>query len=326
MLTKKVPKSSGEFICKCCNYITSRESQYVRHLTTAKHKNANNANILSIDEYTCNCGKKYKHVSSYSRHKKKCNVEEKSSNIIKSKKDLDTNTTVNADMMMKILTQNQELLMANQEFKGLILEQQNENQKQQNENMKLQSKILETESKLLEVVKEGKNITNNTNCNNKFNLNLFLNEQCKNAMNISEFIDNMVLTVDDLKNTGKLGYINGISKIFADKLKELNEHDRPMHCTDLKRETLYIKQNNEWGKESSDKSNFKTAIELVANKNLNNLHTWKEANPNHAVMDSKEDKEFVEIMTNSLGGMGTDREKNKDKIIKNVLKEVIVEK
>jgi hypothetical protein len=239
---------------------------------------------------------------------------------------LDTNTTVNAEMMMKLLTQNQELLMANQEFKGLILEQQNENQKQQNENMKLQSKILETESKLLEVVKEGKNITNNTNCNNKFNLNLFLNEQCKNAMNISEFIDNMVLTVDDLKNTGKLGYINGISKIFADKLKELNENDRPMHCTDLKRETLYIKQNNEWGKESSDKSNFKTAIELVANKNLNNLHTWKEANPNHAVMDSKEDKEFVEIMTNSLGGMGTDREKNKDKIIKNVLKEVIVEK
>ncbi len=326
MLTKKVPKSSSEYFCKCCNYTTSRESQYIRHLTTAKHKNANNANILSNEEYICNCGKKYKHISSYSRHKKKCNVEEKSSNIIKSKENLDTNTTVNAEMMMKLLTQNQELLMANQEFKGLILEQQNENQKQQNENMKLQSKILETESKLLEVVKEGKNITNNTNCNNKFNLNLFLNEQCKNAMNISEFIDNMVLTVDDLKNTGKLGYINGISKIFADKLKELNENDRPMHCTDLKRETLYIKQNNEWGKESSDKSNFKTAIELVANKNLNNLHTWKEANPNHAVMDSKEDKEFVEIMTNSLGGMGTDREKNKDKIIKNVLKEVIVEK
>lgn len=326
MLTKKVPKSSGDFICKCCSYITSRESQYSRHLTTAKHRNANNANMVSNEEYKCNCGKKYKHISSYSRHKQKCNIEEKGSECMESKKDTDSTNTVNTDIMMKILTQNQELMIANQEFKGLIIEQQNENQKHQEENMKLQSKILETESRLLEVVKEGKNITNNTNCNNKFNLNLFLNEQCKNAMNISEFIDNMVLTVDDLKNTGKLGYINGITKIFADKLKELDEYDRPMHCTDLKRETLYIKQNNEWEKESSDKSNFKTAIELVANKNLNNLNTWKEANPNHAVMDSKEDKEFVEIMTNSLGGMGTDREKNKDKIIKNVLKEVIVEK
>ncbi len=326
MLTKKVPKSSGEFICNCCNYTTSRESQYDRHLTTAKHRNAKNAKLFSIDEYICNCGKKYKHISSYSRHKKNCNIDVKSSECVEPKKEVDTNSIVNADMMMKILTQNQELLLANQEFKGLIIEQQNENQKHQEENMKLQSKILETESRLLEVVKEGKNITNNTNCNNKFNLNLFLNEQCKNAMNISEFIDNMVLTVDDLKNTGKLGYINGITKIFADKLKELDEYDRPMHCTDLKRETLYIKQNNEWEKESSDKSNFKTAIELVANKNLNNLNTWKQENPNHAVMDSKEDKEFVEIMTNSLGGMGTDREKNKDKIIKNVLKEVIVEK
>ena len=192
---------------------------------------------------------------------------------------------------------------------------------------KLQNKLLEREDKLLEVAKEGKTI--NTNCNNnsnnKFNLNFFLNEQCKNAMNIADFVNNMVLTVEDLKNTGDLGYIDGITKIFTDKLKEIDTYDRPMHCTDLKRETLYIKENNEWDKDG-DKEKMKKAIECVANKNLNNLGNWKEENPGHEVMDSKEDKEFVQIMTNSLGGMGSDREKNKQRIMKNVLKEVIVDK
>ena len=222
-----------------------------------------------------------------------------------------------------------ELLKQNQEFKTLLVEQQNEIVKQQQENQKQQEENMKLHNKLIEAVKEGNtinNTTNNTNCNNKFNLNFFLNEQCKNAMNISDFIDSMVLSVDDLKNTGKLGYIDGITKIFADKLRELDTYNRPMHCTDLKRETLYIKNNDEWLKESEDKQKMKTAIECVANKNLNNLNVWKEDNPNHIVMDSNEDKEFVEIMTNSLGGMGSDREKNKQKIIKNVLKEVIIDK
>ena len=124
----------------------------------------------------------------------------------------------------------------NQEFKELLIEQQQENQKQQEENQKLQTRILETENKLLEAVKEGTTINNNCNntTNNKFNLNFFLNEQCKNAMNISEFIDTMVLSVQDLKNTGKLGYIDGITKIFTEKLRELDTYNRPMHCTDLK--------------------------------------------------------------------------------------------
>ena len=136
----------------------------------------------------------------------------------------------------------------------------------------------------------------------------------------------MVLSVEDLKTTGKLGYIGGITKIFTEKLKELDTYDRPMHCTDLKRETLYIKNNDEWGKDTQDKTKIKRAIECIANKNLNNLNTWKEENPNHIIMDSKEDKEYVEIMTNSLGGAGSDREKNKQKIIKNVLKEVMIDK
>ena len=263
------------------------------------------------------CGKEYKNRTGLWKHKKTC--KEVLKNELREPEKVveegvpDISKMITPDMIMTLLTQNQE-------FKELIVEQHQEM-------TKLQNKLLEREDKLLEVAKEGKSINNNcmNNSNNKFNLNFFLNEQCKNAMNIKDFVNNMVLTVEDLKNTGDLGYIDGITKIFTDKLKEIDTYDRPMHCTDLKRETLYIKENNEWDKDG-DKEKMKKAIECVANKNLNNLGIWKEENPGHEVMDSKEDKEFVQIMTNSLGGMGSDREKNKQRIMKNVLKEVIVDK
>jgi hypothetical protein len=257
--------------------------------------------------YVCICSKEFASRQSLSRHKLKCKGQETT-------EVSDVSKMITPELVMTLLTQNQE-------FKQLLIEQQQENQKQQEENQKLQTQ-------LLEVVKEGKTVNshNTTNSHNKFNLNFFLNEQCKDAMNIADFVNNMVLTVEDLKNTGDLGYIDGITKIFTDKLKEIDMYNRPMHCTDLKRETLYIKNNNEWAKDTEDKHKIKTAIECIANKNLHNLDNWKEENPGHEVMDSKEDKELVKIMTNSLGGMGSDREKNKQKIIKNVLREIVVEK
>lgn len=323
MTTKKVPKSSKEFYCKHCDYITSRESQYKRHLLTRKHKNTTNDNKI-VPKCVCDiCDKELADRASLWRHKKTCKailkdeLREPESEPV-NRETPDVSTMVTPEIIMTLLTQNQELMMSNKEFKELIVEQQQTMIDQQQENQKLQSQ-------LIEAVKEGKTINTNCNNNNKFNLNVFLNEQCKNAMNIADFVNNMVLTVDDLKNTGELGYIDGITKIFTDKLKAIDTYDRPMHCTDLKRETLYIKQNNEWDKDT-DKEKMKRAIECVANKNLNNLGMWKEENPGHEVMDSREDQEYVKIMTNSLGGMGTDREKNKQKIIKNVLKEVMVEK
>jgi len=275
--------------------------------------------------YNCEeCGKEFNARQGLARHKKTCKailkdeLREPESEPV-NQESPDVSKMVTPEIIMTLLTQNQELMMSNKEFKELIIEQQQTMIDQQQENQKLQSQ-------LIEAVKEGKTINTNCNNNNKFNLNFFLNEQCKNAMNIADFVNNMVLTVDDLKNTGSLGYIDGITKIFTDKLKAIDTYDRPMHCTDLKRETLYIKQNNEWDKDT-DKEKMKIAIECVANKNLNNLGTWKEENPGHEVMDSKEDKEFVQIMMNSLGGtVPADREKNKQKIIKNVLKEVMVEK
>ena len=311
MVTQKSSKTRQIFSCDSCNYICYKQSDYNKHLTTRKHEKMTNDDRKLANTYTCECGKQLSSRQSLSRHKKNCG----STNIHANNDNIDnSNNMPDHNMIIELLKQNQELMLSNKEFKGLIVEQQEEN--------------LKLQTKLLEAVKDGKTINNNTNCNNnnKFNLNFFLNEQCKNAMNISDFVNNMMLDIQDLQNTGKLGYVDGITKIFTEKLKALDKYNRPMHCTDLKRETLYIKQNNEWEKESADKIKIKTAIECVANKNLNNLGAWKEENPNHVVMDSKEDKEFVEIMTNSLGGMGSDREKNKQKIIKNVLKEVIIDK
>ncbi len=321
MTTKKTVKNALEFHCKSCNFTSSNKTDYARHLLTRKHKKTTDNNEKPLT-YKCDmCSKILADRTSLWRHKKKCKGELKNEVHNQDTPEVtDISNVITPELVMTLLTQNQE-------FKQLIIEQQQENREQQKTIIEQQEENQKIQNKLLEAVNEGKHITNNTNCNNtnKFNLNFFLNEQCKNAMNISEFIDNMVLSVEDLKNTGKLGYIDGITKIFNDKLKELDTHNRPMHCTDLKRETLYIKNNNEWDKDS-DKNKMKTAIECVANKNLNNLNHWKEENPNHVIMDSNEDKEFVEIMTNSLGGMGLDREKNKQRIIKNVLKEVIVDK
>ena len=319
MTTKKSPKIPKKYECIKCNYKTSSKKDYDKHLLTRKHQNTTNYNKI-VPKCVCDiCDKELADRASLWRHKKTCKevlkneYREPESEPVNQELP-DVSKMITPEMVMSLLTQNQE-------FKELIVVQQQEM-------TKLQNKLLEREDKLIEAVKEGKTINNNcnnTNSNNKFNLNFFLNEQCKNAMNIKDFVNNMVLTVEDLKKTGELGYVEGITKIFTDKLKAIDTYDRPMHCTDLKRETLYIKENNEWDKDT-DKWKMKKAIEVVANKNLNNLGTWKEENPGHEVMDSKEDKEFVQIMTNSLGGMGTDREKNKQKIIKNVLKEVMVEK
>ena len=324
MMTKNEQKRVMNYNCDKCNYNTSKTTNWERHLNTGKHKKMTSDDKNELKPNICPCGKEFASRQSLSRHKQKCKGELKNDVDVQETPEVaDVSNMITPELVMTLLTQNQE-------FKQLIIEQQQENREQQKTIIEQQAENQKIQTKLLEAVKDGKIINNNTNChnttNNKFNLNFFLNEQCKNAMNISDFIDNMVLSVEDLKNTGKLGYIDGITKIFNDKLKELDTYNRPMHCTDLKRETLYIKNNDEWNKETEEKNKMKTAIECVANKNLNNLNHWKEDNPNHVIMDSNEDKEFVEIMTNSLGGMGSDRERNKQRIIKNVLKEVVVDK
>jgi hypothetical protein len=156
---------------------------------------------------------------------------------------------------------------------------------------------------------------------------MFLNEQCKDAISITDFIDSLRLEVSDLEATGKLGYVLGISRIFINKLKELDIHERPLHCTDIKRETVYIKDKDVWEKESAEKSTLKQVVKKIARKNLQQLPAWQEQHPEFKNLDTPENNEYMKISLNALGSYSTeDEEKDIDKIMKNVLKEVVIEK
>ena len=310
MLTKKVPKSSSIYECEKCAYKTVRESQFERHLLTAKHKKLTNLTEKvpksSENKFQCDiCNKYYKSRMGLWSHKKKCiPCDNTQTNIIQSTATDTTPATDNNAMM--------ELLKQNQEFKELLIEQQHENQ--------------ELQKQLLEAVKEGKTINNNTQ-NNKFNLNFFLNEQCKDAMNISEFLENMTLDLEDLTETGRLGYVNGISRILVNKLRELDTYKRPLHCTDLKRETLYIRDNDVWEKEENSKEKLRELVDKVANKNCKTMQQWTKIHPDYTEMDTPENQEFMKLSDAILGGFGEKESKQfRDRIIRSVIKEVVINK
>ena len=308
MIVKKSPKISKMFYCKSCEYSCSKQSEFNKHIVTAKHKMIVNGSkkISKIsktnnNEYECVCGKTYKYDSGYYRHKKVC----RSTNI-----QVDSNTHVKEhvdDSANNTMTTMMELIKQNQEFKELIVEQ----------------------NKHLLELSQKPTTTNNTinNNNQKFNLNFFLNEQCKDAINMSEFLENMTLDIEDLTETGRLGYVGGISRIFINKLREMDTYKRPLHCTDLKRETLYIRENDEWFKENDSKNKFNDIIAHVANKNCKTIKQWTEEHPNYNKVDTQENIEYVMLCQAMLGGFGEqENRQHRDKIVRNLIKEVIVNK
>lgn len=308
MLTKKLLKVAQNFYCKDCDYSTSKLSSYKKHLVTAKHLKLTNLTekVAKVapqrEKHICDiCNKHYKSRMGLWQHRQKCSVSEF--------EDEHLDVPLDKNLFVELLKQNQTLITSNKEFKELIIEQQQENQ--------------ELQKQLLEVVKEGK-IVNNTQ-NNKFNLNFFLNEQCKDAINMSEFMENMTLDMEDLTETGRLGFVNGISRIFVNKLRELDTYKRPLHCTDLKRETLYIRENDEWSKEENSKETLRELVNRVANKNCKTMRQWTAENPNYTEMDSLENQEFMKLSDAVLGGFGEQESKQfRDKIIRSVIKEVFV--
>ena len=213
-----------------------------------------------------------------------------------------------------------DLIIQNQEFKELMIEQTRHIQNIQQKNQDLQEK-------LLEAVKEGKTINNTINNNQKFNLQVFLNEQCKDAINMSDFLANMTLDMEDLTETGRLGYVGGISRILVNKLQELDIYKRPLHCTDLKRETLYIRDNDVWEKENNSKETMKKLVNKVANKNCKTMRQWTQEHPNYTEMDTPENQEFMKLSDAVLGGFGEQESKLfRDKVIRSVIKEVMINK
>ena len=308
---KKSPKISYKFICNICDYKCSKNSEYNKHLSTAKHKNLTNPNKKSPIIYHCNCGKIYKHRSTLSAHKRACNegpMMDEPSELYHQNEPISTKHEI------------VDLIIQNQEFKELMVEQSKHIQDIQQKNQDLQQQ-------LLEAVKEGKTIHNTINNNQKFNLHFFLNEQCKDAINMSEFIDNIELDMEDLTETGRLGYVGGISRILVNKLQELDIYKRPLHCTDMKRETLYIRENDEWSKENNSKEKINDLVNKVANKNCKNIRQWTDEHPEYNIFDSPENMEFIRLTQAVLGGLGDQECKQyRDKIIRGVIKEVMVNK
>jgi hypothetical protein len=292
------PKITKKFACEICDYKCCKKSDLTKHFNTLKHKSAEALYRVALlsTQHICICGKSYKDRSGLWRHKQKCEVKEQLNNS-------NTNVTNNGNNIDIVC----ELMKQNKELKDMLVEQNN---------------------KIMEIIKEGKTITNNTNNTtlNNFNLNIFLNEKCKDAVNILDFINSLQVQLKDLEETGRIGYVNGITKIFIKGLQELDICKRPIHCSDLKRETLYIKDKNTWEKDS-EKSKLKNAIRILSNKNAQQVYKWGEQHPEYKNMDSKKNDEYMKIINISMGGSTYEEEnKNLEKIAKNLVKEVLIEK
>jgi hypothetical protein len=266
-----------------------------------KHKinNVENSEEPKLINYVCICGKTYKERTGLWRHQKNCkNV--KSNDIIQNQNQINIDSSILS-----------ELLKQNNEFKELLIEQQ---------------KQLLDKSNIISYTTN--NIVNgNINNNNHFNLQLFLNETCKDAMTIDDFIKSLKPTIHDLEETGRLGYSAGITRIIVNGLKELDVSKRPIHCSDLKRETMFVKNTDKWEKEEDNKPNLIKAIKEIGKKNISNIFEWQKDHINFNHYDSKQNDQYLQIVTNSMSG-GTEQEQqtNYEKIIKNIAKETLIDK
>ena len=304
-----MPKNAEIFLCNKCNFKCSKKSNYEQHLLTRKHNMELNGNDWKSKNAVCeNCEKTFKTASGLWKHQQKCTNKQMA-------RQHDPEPDISKRDILTILEQNQE-------FKQLMLDQSRQIQKQQDENQELQKQLIEA------VKIGGSHIENQTiNNNQKFNLQFFLNEQCKDAINMSDFIENMELDMEDLTETGRLGYVGGISRILVNKLQELDIYKRPLHCTDMKRETLYIRENDEWAKEDHSKEKLKEIVEKVSNKNCRNIKQWTDEHPDYQVFDSYENMEYMKLTQAVLGGLGEQECRQfKDRIVKSIIKEVMVNK
>jgi hypothetical protein len=305
--------------CEKCSFKCFKTSDWERHITTSKHKNRTNLN--NFEQITPNyaksiflcktCNKEYKTRNGLWYHEKKCinkkncNFEDKKCNIIETNNE--NNEISDKELIVMIMKQNAELIKGHTEL------------------MKENS---EMKNMMMDVIKTGThNTTNNTINNHNFNLNFFLNETCKNALNIDDFVSSVKVSLSELENTGRRGYVEGISSIILNKLNKLNHSDRPIHCSDYKRETMYIKNDNQWIKETEEKPILKKAIKTIANENIKQINTWRLQHPDCTDADSKKNNLYLKIVSNSMcGSTKEESEKNYEKIISNVAKQVIIDK
>jgi hypothetical protein len=294
----KVAKVAKEFYCDLCYYKCIKKTNFYKHLTTEKHKKrVNDDQIRKNDDqkvakvaqhlFTCECGKKYKYKQGLSVHKKKCNF------ILGKTSDSSNNPlALSDDVVLKLLNDNQEL-------RNIIVHQQEQIFKQQEQFSEL-------------IPKASTTINNTINNNQKFNINVFLNEKCRDALNITDFIKSIKISIEQLDAIKTTGMMQGLSSAIMTNLNSLSVYERPIHCTDIKRETLYIKDDNQWECDR-DKTRIKTAIKQIAGKPYAPLQEWIVQNPDFKEVDEKQD-----YVANVLSTIGKPIDNIDKKIIKNV--------
>lgn len=303
-----------EYNCDDCDFICSTKRLYNQHIKSYKHRlNINDPTLIKSNLITCdNCGEIFGSKTTIWRHKKNCILLE-DNNI---KIDDNSSNCNNND---------------NNLFYGLLNEILNETKKLKKE-FKNQSETIETlkkvnleqYKKIEETIPKINKTTNNINVmndhSNNLNINVFLNEKCKNAINLSEFVNSIVVKIDDLERTKNLGFVKGISTIIISNLNKLDIYKRPIHCINQLQEILYVKDNNIWSQEDDDKRNMKCAIDAVAKKQLESVKDWENSHKDWHKYD-KETDEYIKIIRQI-----TNTEKEQNKIVKNIAKEVFINK
>ena len=318
---KKSEKVRRIYSCETCDYNTGDKKDYSKHCVTRKHKleimeisKGSNEKTLHVTGYNClQCGKNYETNAGLWKHSKKCPKKTcESTEIIFTPDDDILSSEPIKNYIMKLVEQNNEL-------KNMFI-QQNTEFIQQNTELK-EIKTILAEQPPPQQITNNKNITNN-----QFNLNVFLQQTCKDALNMSDFIDSLEINTKSLERTGTHGYVHGISKIFIDGLRKLKVQDRPIHCTDLKREILYIKDNDKWTKDEENKQ-FKKALDTVVHRNMIQIVKWEEDNPETSNPESKNYDFYFELARQSMGGGDHDvTARNNDKILKAIAKEVHIDR
>ena len=289
-------KLSKKYCCKSCDYYTDRKSNLFNHYGSAKHQKE----LLEMNFkqklskiYLCDiCSNEYKTSSGLWKHRNKCKkIHEDEEKELEKMVSAHNNEPTDKEMMMMLIKENAEM-----------------------------------KKMMMEVIKNGTHNTNNSH-NKTFNLQFFLNEQCKDAMNITDFVNSIQLQLEDLEETGRLGYVDGISRVVIKNLDDTTTHKRPIHCSDSKREILYIKDNNQWIKENENKDTMIKMIKQVANKNMRKIPEWVKAHPDCLNSDSKQNDKYLKIVSNSMSGLTEEEQKsNINKIISKVAKEVVINK
>jgi hypothetical protein len=320
MLHLNSPNSPKINKCDICDYSCVKKSDMNKHLSSIKHQsnaNCNTSNIkFSKNIFECNlCKKTYKSRVGIWRHKKTCKNEDLHDN-----ENIIISDTISHDLKDTDIIK----LFYNEtvEFKKLIIDVVKNNSELQKQNNELQKQMLD-------VCKNSNNTTNNiknTNSHNKtFNLQFFLNEQCKDAMNISDFAKSFDLQLSDFESVGELGYVEGITKIMLDKLNSMDIYKRPIHCSDAKREILYVKDDDKWEKEEKNNPKLRYAIKTISFNNMKLMGLWSSTYPESMDGDSRLNDKYMKLIKQSTGGNGEISD-SENKIIKRIAKEMVIAK